>query len=123
MVRLIASILMCTAVLMPVSASAGGGWDRMAIKPEEASVLRQWFSQSGAMQKVSSATDAGGTATATVVRGERLALGRYQAARLVPEDVLARLPEQPKATRLIVLDGQVVRVFRPTRSVVDILRF
>ena len=120
MIRWLASMLFACAALVPLSASAGGGWDRLAIKPEEAKILREWAARSIPVRKVATAAPAGDGA-AGPGRGERLALDRYQAAQHVPEEVLQKLPDQPRATRLIVLDGQVVRVFRPTRTVVDVL--
>lgn len=68
------------------------------------------------------ATAPGAAAAAGVRRGERLALDLYKTGKPLPAELLAQLPEQPRGTMLMELDGQVIRVFRPTRTVVDVLR-
>jgi hypothetical protein len=104
---LVAAVLGLWTV-MPAQASEDA-WQRVAISPTEASVLRDW--------QVRRAAPA-----AAVRRGERLALDVYRTGKPLPPELLAQLPEQPRGTMLMELDGQVIRVFRPTRTVVDVLR-
>ena len=127
-------------------------WQRVAISPAEASVLRDWQARRAApavavqpaaggvrlasalvstaiLAPAAAAPGAANPAAAapapaptSVRRGERLALDVYKTGKPLPAELLAQLPEQPRGTMLLELDGQVIRVFRPTRTVVDVLR-
>ncbi|HMN84335.1 MAG TPA: hypothetical protein PKA20_30995 [Burkholderiaceae bacterium] len=144
---------------MPAQASEEA-WQRVAISPSEANVLRDWQAArragpvagqpaiggarlASALVPTASLAPVAASATASQVaaptagvpgaaaarspaagvrRGERLALDLYKTGKPLPAELLAQLPEQPRGTMLMELDGQVIRVFRPTRTVVDVLR-
>jgi hypothetical protein len=53
-------------------------------------------------------------------RGNRLPPNVYQAGRPLAPELVAQLPAGPRATMLIELDGKILRMFRPTRTILDL---
>lgn len=130
MIARMALVLGVSGVLLAAPARASeDAWQRIAISPAEAKVLKDWTSRLATAPAPGTRLSGGLVQTAAAVpaapslrRGDRIALDVYKSGRHVPPDVLAQLPDQPRGTLLMELDGQVVRVFRPTRTVVDVLR-
>lgn len=113
-------------------------WARVAISEPEASMIRTWYAHQPrtllataqpAPAKVNDFGDlraqpgsgSSGGRIARLERGVRLPVDVYHAGQELPPEILAKLPGQPRGTRLIRLDGKVVRVFRATRTVLDVL--
>lgn len=57
-----------------------------------------------------------------LARGEVLSDDVYRVGRPLPPDVRRQLPVDPKGTVTLDIDGEIVRVIRDTREIVDILR-
>jgi hypothetical protein len=56
-----------------------------------------------------------------IVRGEVLPTVVYTEASPVPRAILINLPAQPEGTRLVVLDGKILRVAAATRTILDVI--
>lgn len=58
---------------------------------------------------------------AQLARGERLPVPVYRQGEHLPPELLALLPPQPRGTMLLRFDRRLVRVFRATRTVLDVV--
>lgn len=111
---------------------------RVAITPEEREAVRDWLLHAAAPASMSVRATASSTQApdwlvahsgpaapppppdaARLARGERLPVTVYRQGEPLPAELLSRLPPQPRATMLLRFDRRLVRVFRPTRLVLD----
>lgn len=104
---------------------------RLRISAAEVALVRVWLQRhpqpvvmASAAPAASDAFDAPAPLPAgwqgMIQRGARLPPSVYTSGRRLPDELLAQLPPAPKATLLMVLDGKLLRMFRPTRTVLDL---
>jgi hypothetical protein len=55
-----------------------------------------------------------------VARGEVVSDSIFKEMRRLPDEIILKLPKQPKGTVLMAVDGKVVRLAEATRTILDV---